>query len=160
MPFLQKSFRSETLQDYFCLWQLDCLQLTAVCCNRRGVWTAHLTRHIFSYNDTHMRGSSHKFGVRTSHSMSHLHALMLCVWFSSTSPLSSLCCPSSLLSSCLSSCPSTSSSTMWWTNSLCTSANEDLGSLPEYDPLTWRTCLVARWWSLTRNWVISSDCTF
>ena len=27
----------------------------------------------------HMRGSSRKFGVRTSHSMSHLHALMLCV---------------------------------------------------------------------------------
>ena len=25
---------------------------------------------------------------------------------------------------------------MWWTNSLCTSANEDLGTLAEYDPLT------------------------
>ena len=24
---------------------------------------------------------------------------------------------------------------MWWTNSLCTSANEDLGTLTEYDPL-------------------------
>ena len=35
-----------------------------------------------------------------------------------------------------SSWPSTSSSTMWWTNSLCTSANEDLGTLAEYDPLT------------------------
>ena len=31
---------------------------------------------------------------------------------------------------------STSSSTMWWTNSLCTSANEDLGTLAEDDPLT------------------------
>ena len=51
-------------------------------------------------------------------------------------PLSSLCCLSSLLSSCLSSWPSTSSSTMWWTKSLCTSANEDLGTLAEYDPLT------------------------
>ena len=30
-------------------------------------------------NDTHTRGSSRKFGVRTSHSMSHLHAPMLCV---------------------------------------------------------------------------------
>ena len=49
---------------------------------------------------------------------------------------SSLCCLSSLVSSCLSSWPSTSSSTMWWTNSLCTSANEDLGTLAEYDPLT------------------------
>ena len=61
---------------------------------------------------------------------------MLCVWFSSTSSFSSLCCLSSLLSSCLSSWPSTSSSTMWWTNSLCTSADEDLGTLAEYDPLT------------------------
>ena len=25
---------------------------------------------------------------------------------------------------------------MWWANSLCTSANEDLGTLAEYDPLT------------------------
>ena len=25
---------------------------------------------------------------------------------------------------------------MWWTNSLCTPANEDLGTLAEYDPLT------------------------
>ena len=25
---------------------------------------------------------------------------------------------------------------MWWTNSLCTSANEDLGTLAEYEPLT------------------------
>ena len=36
----------------------------------------------------------------------------------------------------LSFCPSTSSSRMWWTNSLCTSASEDLGTLAEYDPLT------------------------
>ena len=27
---------------------------------------------------------------------------------------------------------------MWWTNSLCTSADEDLGTLAEYDPLTAR----------------------
>ena len=25
---------------------------------------------------------------------------------------------------------------MWWTNTLCTPANEDLGTLAEYDPLT------------------------
>ena len=55
-----------------------------------------------------------EFGVGTSHSTSHLHALMLCVWFSSTSPFSSLGCSSSLLSSCL----------------------EDLGTLAEYDPFT------------------------
>ena len=68
--------------------------------------------------------------------MSHLHALMLCICFSSTSPLSSICCLSSLLSSCFSFWPPTSSSTMWWTNSLCTSANEDLGTLAEFNPLT------------------------
>ena len=101
-----------------------------------NLWTARLTRHIFSFNDTHMRGLSRKIGAHTSHSMCHLHALMFCVWFSSTSPLSSLCCLYSLLSCCLSSCPSTSSSTMWWTNSQCTSANEDLGTLAEYDPFT------------------------
>ena len=36
VPFLPNTFRSETLQDFFLL-QLDRLQLTAVCCNRRGV---------------------------------------------------------------------------------------------------------------------------
>ena len=83
-----------------------------------------------------MRGSSRKLGVRTSCVMCHPHALMCLFWFSSTSPLSSLCCLSSLLSSCLSSWPSTSSSTMWRTNSLCSLANEDLGTLAEYDLLT------------------------
>ena len=73
--------------------------------------------------------------------MRHLHALMLCVIFSATSPLSSSCCPSSLLSSCFSSWPSTPS-TMWWTNSLCTSGNEDLGTLAECDPLTVLICRV------------------
>ena len=51
-------------------------------------------------------------------------------------PFSSPSSPSSLLSPRPSFCPSTSSSRMWWTNSLCTSANEDLGTLAEYDPLT------------------------
>ena len=54
----------------------------------------------------------------------------------SSSPLFSFCSPFSVLSSCPSSWPSTSSSTMLWTNSLCTSAHEDLGTLAEYDPLT------------------------
>ena len=102
----------------------------------RHLWTPHLERHIFSLIYTHMRGSSRVFVVRTSRVMSHLHALMCLFRLSSTTPLSSLCWPSSLLSSCLSSWPSTSSSTMWWTNSLCTLANEDLGTLAEYDPLT------------------------
>ena len=33
---------------------------------------------------------------------------------------------------------------MWWTNSLCTLANEDLGTLAEYDPLTYPTPLPPR----------------
>ena len=81
-----------------------------------------------------MRGSSSKCGVRTSHSMRHLHALhvvclilfyfpLLAVYLLSYRPV-------------FPPWPSTSSSTMWWTNSLCTSANEDLGTLAAYDPLT------------------------
>ena len=98
----------------------------------------HHTSQItfFSLIYTHMRGSSRVFVVRASLVMIHLHALVCLFRLSSTSPLSSLCCPSSLLSSCPSSCPATSSSRMWWTNSLCTPANEDLGTLAEYDPLT------------------------
>ena len=74
-------------------------------------------------------------------SFHHIHASCV-LWsfclivLSSTTPLSSPSSPSSLSSPCLSFCPSTSSSRMWWTNSLCTSANEDLGTLAEYDPLT------------------------
>ena len=75
-------------------------------------YASHFSQCCTTDYTPHMRGSSRKFGVRTSHLMSHLHALMLCVWFSSTTQFSSPCCPSSLLSSCLSSWPSTSSSTM------------------------------------------------
>ena len=31
---------------------------------------------------------------------------------------------------------------MWWTNFLCTSANEEIGTLAEYDPLTVLICRV------------------
>ena len=54
---------------------------------------------------------------------------------SSTTPLSTPSSPSSLLSPCSSFCPSTSSSRMWWTNTLRTSA-EDLGTLAENEPPT------------------------
>ena len=75
------------------------------------------------------------------HSFHHIHASCalwsLClIALSSTTPLTSPSSPSSLLSPCPSFCPSTSSSRMWWTNSLCISAKEDLGTLAEYDPLT------------------------
>ena len=52
-----------------------------------------------------------------------------------TSPFTFRSSPSSLLSPCCSYCPSTSSSRMWWTNSLCTSA-EDVGTLAENEPPT------------------------
>ena len=75
------------------------------------------------------------------HSFDHIHASYalwsLClIALSSTTPFSSPSSPSSLLSPCPSFCPSTSSSRMWWTNSLRTSANEDHGTLGEYEPLT------------------------
>ena len=42
--------------------------------------TSHVTfSECCTTNDTHTRGSSRQFGVRISHSMRHLHALMLCV---------------------------------------------------------------------------------
>ena len=54
----------------------------AICCNRRGgVNSTPHTSPFLSLIHTHTRGSSRKFGVCTSHSMRHLHALMLCVWF-------------------------------------------------------------------------------
>ena len=65
--------------------------------------TSHFSQ-CCTTNDTHTRGSRRKFGVRTSRVMCHPHSLMCLFWFSSTTPLSSLCCPSSLLSSCLSCC--------------------------------------------------------
>ena len=136
--FFTKLLRNDTLQDFFVVVRWFTADSSLLQPTGRVNSTPH-TSHFSqccTTDDTHTRGSSRKFGVRTSHSMCHLLALMLCVWFSSTSPLSSLCCLSSPLSSCLSSWPSTASSTMWWTNSLCTSANEDLGTLAEYNPLT------------------------
>ena len=103
--------------------------------------TSHLTvSRWFTFNDTHMRGSSSSLvcAVHISHHlMCHHHAFMLCVWFSTTSLLSSSCFLSSIFSyrPVFSFWPS-ASSTMWWTNSLCTPAIEDLGTLAEYDPLT------------------------
>ena len=96
-----------------------------------AVWTPHLTRRIFSLIHTHMRGSRRVFVVRAS-----CVVVMCSFWLSSTTPFSSLRSPSSFLSSCPSSCPTTSSSRMWWTNSLCFLANEDLGTFAEYDPVT------------------------
>ena len=72
------------------------------------LWTPHLTRRIFSLIHTHMRGSRRVFVAH------HLSCVIVMCWFwlSSTTPLSHLRSPSSLLSFCPSSCPSTSSSTV------------------------------------------------
>ena len=67
---------------------------------------------------------------------SHLHALMMWLfWLSAILPATS-CYPPSLLSSCSSSWSSPSSSVMWATSTLRTLANQDFGTLAEYDPLT------------------------
>ena len=109
------------------------VQLTVVCCNRRSVWTPHLTRPFLTVNYMHTHGSS--LGPHSFHLTFHVCPSDL----SSTTPLSSPSSPSSLLSPCPSFFPSTSSSRMRWANSLCTSANKDLGTLAEYDPLTHET---------------------
>ena len=61
---------------------------------------------------------------RTFHIISCVIFMRSCCVFDSPRllPFSSSCCLSSLLSSCFSSWPSISSSTVWWTNSQCTSA--------------------------------------
>ena len=83
-----------------------------------------------------MRGSSRKFGVRSAHFTSS-HASSSCAHVVCLILRDSLSCyPLSLLSSCSYTLSSASSSTVWWTNSLCTSANEDLSTHAEYDPLT------------------------
>ena len=99
--------------------------------------TAHLTRHIFSLSHNDARGSRLKFGVRSAHvtsshassSCAHVVCLILC-----DSPFLFLLSIFSL-SSFSFTWSSASSSTMWRTNTLCTLANEDLGTLTEYDPL-------------------------
>ena len=88
-----------------------------------------------------MRGSSRKFGVRSAHfTSSHASsscAHVVCLILRDFSPflfLLSIFSPTVLFFP-----PGHQlllSSTMWWTNSLCTSINEDLGTLAENDPLT------------------------
>ena len=102
-----------------------------------------------------MRGSSRVFAVRASCVMMHPHALMCLFGLSSTTSFSSLCSPSSLLSSCPSSCPSTSSSTTRWTNSLCTLANEDLGTRHSYRVRPSHSGTIIYYFQLdkTRSWI-------
>ena len=80
--------------------------------------------------------------ISTSSPSSHFHTHVPCVisWcvslIDSTSPFTSSSSSPSLWSSwCSSFCPTTSTSTMWWTNTLHTSA-EGLGTLAENEPPT------------------------
>ena len=71
-------------------------------------------------------------------SMLYAHCGRCVSWLSlfDDSTFLSLSSTSSLLSPCPSFCPWNSSSRMWWTNSMGTTANECLGTVAEYDPLT------------------------
>ena len=82
----------------------------------------HHTSHVTFFTVNHMHSNM------GPHSHYHIHLQRLHFFCPSSSP--------SLLSPCPSYCPTTSSSTMWWTNSFCTSADEDLDTLAEHDPLT------------------------
>ena len=77
-----------------------------------------------------------KFGSALTHPIPSRVSCERCVCLiSSTTPFTSSSSPSSLISPSLSFCPSTSSSRMWWTNTLRTYA-EDLGTLAENEPPT------------------------
>ena len=68
--FFQTTFRSETLQFFVAV-------RSAATDGERCEQHSHVTfSHFFTLIYTHMRGSSRKFGVRTSCVMCHLDALM------------------------------------------------------------------------------------
>ena len=69
VPFLHTTSDVSTCKIF---WFVAVRSFTAdsiVCCNRRGLRTPHLTRHIFSLIYTHMRGSSRVLVERTSWAM-------------------------------------------------------------------------------------------
>ena len=105
-----------------------------------GVNTTPHTSYFHSEIHAHTHGSN-LVRTHSSHLMFHTHCgrrvWLLSLSLSSTTPFTS---PSF--------CPSTSSSRMWWTNSLCTSA-EDLGTLAEYEPPTK--------WKLTKKTASSEE---
>ena len=88
---------------------------------------------FFRWSHTALAQGPTRLKVST-HPMSHAHvsSRWVLLLISSTSPLTSPS-SSSLWSPCSSFCPTTSTSTMWWTNTLRTSA-EDLSTLAENEP--------------------------
>ena len=102
------------------------------------MWTEHLRRHIFSCFTARISMSHVRFAqgarclARTS-SMYHLHGVVVLILFDP--PL----CTSPSLSSSFSFSRSYSSSSMWvgsMRSPMCTSANEELCTLAENNPLT------------------------
>ena len=141
MPFLPKSFRSETLQDFlFVLLFVAVRSFTAdssLLQPTRGVNSTPHTSHFLVFLRTyytHMRGSS----LACAHHIPCVILMRSCGCFDSLRLLHFPLFAVHLLSyhPVFSSWPSTSSSTMWWTHSLCTQANEDPGTFAECDHLT------------------------
>ena len=90
VPSFHTNLRGVDFQEVFKgLLHLDRLQVIAICCNRRGVWTAHLTRHIFSCFKAHILMSHWhclKFGVcRALHFITSSCAHDVVVWILSCS---------------------------------------------------------------------------
>ena len=119
-----------------CCSRIVCLQLTAVCCNRR-VFTVHLTRHFFLVFVRTCNLMSHDIG--SSVCARHLvHVSRECLISLRPSLYTlHLSLPSSTSSSC--TLTSTFSSSMWMSSEqdpLCTSPNEESGPLANNAPLT------------------------
>ena len=127
------------LARFFCLLQLGRLQLTVVCCDRRRVSTPHFTSHFLTFSHWLTLTCVVQVGsLSCAHHVSWAISMRSCCVFDSFRLLHFPLFPVHLLSyhPVFPSCPSTSSSTMWWTNSPCILANEDIGTLAEYEPLT------------------------
>ena len=86
VQFLHTAAQKWHFATFFCCGQIVySWQQSAATDGECEQHTSHVTfSQCCTCYDTHTLGSIRKFGVRTSHSVSHLHPLMLCVWFSST----------------------------------------------------------------------------
>ena len=107
----------------------------AICCNRRGVWTEHLTRHISSCLHACLTKSHVTLAQGVLRVMSSMFDAPVCLISLRLSTLHS----SQSLSSSTSSSWSSSSLSMWVGSEripLCASANEESDSLVNNAPLT------------------------
>ena len=157
--------KAEQLYNEVRVWASFGTRVTSIR-KRREPWTAHLTRHIFSCFTAHILMSHWhwlKFGVcRALHFIPSSCAHDVCCLILYDSPLYSLLSIFSLIflfillfftfffHDVVDKYPAqtrewgpwhpcwerSSSSMMWWTSTLRTLANEDLGTFSENDPLT------------------------